>query len=244
MLEDVQEIRVKVSRWESRRLWWRAGTRAPGLVLHIEGYSTPTQTYRTRDLDRARAMVLDYLDRRLSRCRFLVAQRRAPDTGTRPAGRGSRLRAPKFLSCSVAPLPPPRSSARPLAHPTARAESKTTGFCNILLCSTAPGRLHPAHQCAGGRGDTGKRSRRCLVSPTAAATAAQHRKKSALTPDTEKLSTHPAVVMPPRDDAKRGHRIDRVDQCPCRSLITPPYVCRRSEGCRSRYLSPKDCVPP
>ncbi|MCD2136250.1 hypothetical protein LQ424_30970 [Rhodococcus qingshengii] len=62
MLEGVQEIRVKVSRWESRRLWWRAGTRAPGLVLHIEGYSTPTQTYRTRDLDSARAMVLDYLE--------------------------------------------------------------------------------------------------------------------------------------------------------------------------------------
>ena len=62
MLGGVEEIRVKVSRWESRRLWWRAGTRAPGLVLHIEGYSTPTQTYRTRDLDSARAMVLDYLE--------------------------------------------------------------------------------------------------------------------------------------------------------------------------------------
>ncbi|MGC0367734.1 hypothetical protein ABH922_005787 [Rhodococcus sp. 27YEA15] len=31
-------------------------------MLHIEGYSTPTQTYRTRDLDSARAMVLDYLE--------------------------------------------------------------------------------------------------------------------------------------------------------------------------------------
>lgn len=62
MLRGVQEIRVKVSRWESRRRWWRAGARAPGLILEIDGYPTPTQTYRTRDLDSARAMVLDYLE--------------------------------------------------------------------------------------------------------------------------------------------------------------------------------------
>nr|WP_168940455.1 hypothetical protein [Rhodococcus erythropolis] len=61
MLLRMEEIRVKVSRWESRRLWWRLGRRAPGLVLEIEGYETPTQTYRTRDLDTARKMVLDYL---------------------------------------------------------------------------------------------------------------------------------------------------------------------------------------
>ncbi len=55
------EIRVTVSRWQTRRPWWRGRRRMPGLVLEIDGYGT-TQTYGTRDLDTARAMVLDYLD--------------------------------------------------------------------------------------------------------------------------------------------------------------------------------------
>ena len=61
MLRCVAEIRVRVSRWESRRKWWRGGRRRPGLVLEIDGYGL-TQTYGTRDLDTARIMVLDYLE--------------------------------------------------------------------------------------------------------------------------------------------------------------------------------------
>lgn len=55
------EIRVTVSRWQTRGPWWRGYRRMPGLELEINGYGT-TQTYGTRDLDTARAMVLDYLD--------------------------------------------------------------------------------------------------------------------------------------------------------------------------------------
>lgn len=61
MLRCVREIEVKVSRWETRRLWWRGGRRRPGLVLEIDGYG-PTQTCGTRDLDTARMMVIDYLE--------------------------------------------------------------------------------------------------------------------------------------------------------------------------------------
>lgn len=38
MLRCVAEIRVRVSRWESRRKWWRGGRRRRGLVLEIDGY--------------------------------------------------------------------------------------------------------------------------------------------------------------------------------------------------------------
>ncbi|TQF65299.1 hypothetical protein FK531_22025 [Rhodococcus spelaei] len=55
------EIRVTVSRWQTRGPWWRGRRRMPGLVLEIDGHGA-TQTYGTRDLDTARTMVLDYLD--------------------------------------------------------------------------------------------------------------------------------------------------------------------------------------
>ncbi|WP_137726531.1 hypothetical protein [Prescottella subtropica] len=61
------QIRVTVSRWQSRGPWWQGRRRLPGLELDIDidididGHGT-TQTYGTRDLDDARAMVLEYLD--------------------------------------------------------------------------------------------------------------------------------------------------------------------------------------
>lgn len=54
------ELRVHVSRWSTRDPWWRGYRRMPGLVLEVDGHGV-TQTYRTRDLDTARTMVLDYL---------------------------------------------------------------------------------------------------------------------------------------------------------------------------------------
>lgn len=49
-----------MSRWTCRGQWWRGWRRQNGLELHVEGYGY-TQTYGTRDLDRARMMVLGYL---------------------------------------------------------------------------------------------------------------------------------------------------------------------------------------
>lgn len=54
------QIRVTVSRWQTRGPWWRGCRRIPGLELDIDGRGT-TQTYGTRDLDAARAMVLEHL---------------------------------------------------------------------------------------------------------------------------------------------------------------------------------------
>ncbi|WP_139277877.1 hypothetical protein [Rhodococcus marinonascens] len=54
------QIRVTVSRWQTRGPWWRGRRRVSGLVLDIDGHGT-TQTYGSRDLDAARVMVLEYL---------------------------------------------------------------------------------------------------------------------------------------------------------------------------------------
>lgn len=58
--DEMDEIRVAVNRWETRAPWWRGWRWLPGLVLEIDGHGA-TQTYGTRSLDTARAMVLEYL---------------------------------------------------------------------------------------------------------------------------------------------------------------------------------------
>ncbi|WP_305094113.1 hypothetical protein [Prescottella sp. R16] len=56
----MDEIRVAVTRWETRAPWWQRRRWIRGLVLDIDGHGT-TQTYGTRSLDAAREMVLEYL---------------------------------------------------------------------------------------------------------------------------------------------------------------------------------------
>jgi hypothetical protein len=54
---------VRIERWKSDRgLWWNRG----GLALFVRGFGIEgvTQTYRSRSIDDARDMVIDYL-----RCR-------------------------------------------------------------------------------------------------------------------------------------------------------------------------------
>lgn len=61
MLAVVNTLRVTASRWQTRAPWWQGRRRVAGLELDIDGHGT-TQTYGTRNLDDARAMVLEYLD--------------------------------------------------------------------------------------------------------------------------------------------------------------------------------------
>lgn len=60
MLAVMNTLRVTVSRWQTHAPWWQGRRRVAGLELDIDGHGT-TQTYGTRDLDDARAMVLEYL---------------------------------------------------------------------------------------------------------------------------------------------------------------------------------------
>ncbi len=60
MLRSMTQIRVTVRRWQTRGPWWQGRRRVAGLELDIDGHGT-TQTYGSRDLDVARAMVLEYL---------------------------------------------------------------------------------------------------------------------------------------------------------------------------------------
>ncbi|QCQ91170.1 hypothetical protein [Rhodococcus sp. SGAir0479] len=56
----MDEIRVTVTRWETRAPWWRRRQWIRGLELDIDEHGT-TQTYGTRSLDAAREVVLEYL---------------------------------------------------------------------------------------------------------------------------------------------------------------------------------------
>jgi len=49
----------RVRRWVSPSPWWRRDR--GGLVLYVQGYGA-TQTYLTRSLDKAREMVIEYVE--------------------------------------------------------------------------------------------------------------------------------------------------------------------------------------